>query len=79
MGLIKGAQDLNEAQSGTDALLEKQLEISMQRETRAHEQMLKNNEQMRDEEAHQKLMEILESPAFVGGIMVIIMWVERKV
>lgn len=73
LGLIKGAQDLNAAQSGTDALLAKQLEISMQRETRAHDQMVKNNEQMRIEDKHQKLLEVLNSPVFVGGIMALIM------
>ena len=67
--LIRGAQDLNTAQEGTDQILAKQLEINMLRETRAHNEMSRRTQEFRQKAKHDELIEVLESPAFICGIV----------
>ena len=69
VNLIRGAESLDLAQDGTDQILAKQLEINLMRESRAHNQMLLRTEELRKQEEHEELVEILESPAFICGIV----------
>ena len=67
--LIRGAVNLNDAQEGTDGILAKQLEINLMRETRAHNEMSRRTEEYRKKDEHRELIEILQSPAFICGIV----------
>ena len=67
--LIRGAENLNTAQLGTDQILAKQLEINLLRESRAHNQMTRRTEEFRKKAEHDELIEILGSPAFICGIV----------
>ena len=75
VGLIRGAENLQDAQGGTDTILQRQLEISLLRESRAHQEMSQRSEEYREKEEHREMVEILNSPAFICGIVIGVLFI----